>query len=214
MAVTPPPHARIRLEPATERVRRAPDPGASRALEDLRYIRETMANASAFTALSGWGLVVIGVTAVGMAILAAAQHSSRAWLAVWLAEAAMAVAIGSATTGWKARALQLPLVSGPVRKFALGFLPPMVVGSLLTVALYNSLLVGLLPGVWLLLYGTAVVAGGAFSVRIVPVMGLCFLAAGTVALFAPATWGNGLLGGAFGGLHVAFGLAIAGRHGG
>jgi len=214
MPVTPPPHARIRLEPTVERARRAPDRGASRALEDLRYIRETMANASAFTALSGWGLVVIGVTAVGTAILAASQHSSRSWLAVWLAEAATAVAIGSVTTGWKARALQLPLVSGPVRKFALGFLPPMVVGSLLTVAMNNPLMIGLLPGVWLLLYGTAVVTGGAFSVRIVPVMGLCFLAAGTVALFAPATWGNWLLAGAFGGLHIAFGLAIAGRHGG
>ena len=66
----------------------------------------------------------------------------------------------------------------------------------------------------LLLYGTALVAGGALSVRIVPVMGLAFMALGIAALGAPAAWGNAFMAAGFGGLHIVFGLVIARRYGG
>ena len=114
----------------------------------------------------------------------------------------------------KARAAKMPLLSGPGRKFVLSFSPPMAVGALLTFVLYRAGLMEAIPGVWLLLYGTAVVAGGAFSVKIVPVMGLCFMGAGVIALFAPVAWAPWILGAAFGGLHIAFGIPIARRHGG
>ena len=114
----------------------------------------------------------------------------------------------------KARAAKMPLLSGPGRKFVLSFSPPMAVGALLTFVLYRAGMIDLIPGVWLLLYGTAVVAGGAFSVKIVPVMGLCFMAAGVLAVFSPVSWNDWILGAAFGGLHIAFGIPIARSHGG
>jgi hypothetical protein len=114
----------------------------------------------------------------------------------------------------KARQANVPLLAGPGRKFALSFAPPMFTGAVLTVVLFHAGHVGAIPGVWLLLYGTGVVTGGSFSIRIVPLLGLCFMVLGTVALFCPAAWGNALLAAGFGGLHIIFGAIIARDYGG
>jgi hypothetical protein len=184
------------------------------ALENLRYIRQTMEQAGSFTAVPGWGGVAMGTTALAAAFWAARQSTPEAWLAIWLAEAALAATIGTLAMMRKARAANVPLLSGPARKFALGLAPPLMAGALLTLALYPAGLVTTLPGVWLLLYGTAVVTGGAFSVRPVPLMGLGFMLVGTAALFAPSAWGNLFMAAGFGGLQILFGLIIARRYGG
>jgi hypothetical protein len=192
----------------------APRPLHDRALDNLRYIRQTMERAASFTAVPGWGLAVVGATALGAALLAGRQPTPELWLATWLGEAVVALAIGGAAMVRKAFAVHDPLLSGPGRRFGLSFLPPMVVGGLLTVALRRAGLWHALPGTWLLLYGAGCVTGGAFSVRIVPVMGLCFMLVGSVALLGPAAWGNWWMAAGFGGLHLAFGAIIARRHGG
>ncbi len=191
-----------------------PVPIDEHARDNLRFIRETMEGAASFTAVPGGGGVVIGITALGAALVAARQPSTEARLATWLGEGALALAIAGWTTVRKARAAKIPLLSRPTQKFLLSFAPPLFVGALLTFALYRADLAGILPGVWLLLYGTGIVTGGAFSVKIVPVMGLCFMMAGAVALFCPVSWGNGFLAAGFGGLHIVFGVWIARRHGG
>lgn len=185
-----------------------------RAMDDLRFIRETMLNASSFTVISGWGEVLVGMTAIAAGLFATQSVGSMRWLGTWLAEAALSIAIGGLATAWKGRALNLPLISGPIRKFVLSFAPPILVGAVLTGVLVRAGLFDAVPGTWLLLYGTGVVTGGAFSVRIVPVMGLCFMGLGVLALFSPAAWGNWWLMGGFGLLHVLFGIFIARRHGG
>ncbi len=184
-----------------------------RAMDNLRFIRDTMERAGSFTAVPGWGQVAIGVTAFVAAWLAARQPTSLAWLVVWLGEGLLALAIGATTLARKARVVNSSLLTGPGRRFGLSFLPPMVVGGLLTFALYFAGVQRLIPPTWLLLYGTGIITGGAFSVRIVPVMGMAFLALGTGALFAPSL-GNWFLAAGFGGLHVVFGAIIARRHGG
>ena len=191
------------------------DPALSdRALDNLRYIRDTMERAGTFTAISGWGIAAVGLVAVIAAIVSRAR-SSVAWMVgTWVVTAAVCIALSLALTARKARRSKLSMVSGPAQKLALAFSPAMVVGALLTAALLRIGANDLLPGVWLLLYGTAVVAGGAFSVRIIPVMGLCFMVLGAAALFAPPGVGQWLMVAGFGVVHVVFGIQIARRHGG
>jgi hypothetical protein len=184
------------------------------AMDDLRFIRQTMEEAGSFTAVPGWGTVAIGASALGAALVASLQHAPATWLATWMAEATVALAIAAVTMSRKARGAGLSLFSGPGRRFALSFAPPLFAGAVLTFVLFSAGRTGVLPGLWLLLYGTGVVTGGAFSVRIVPVMGLCFMLAGSVALFLPAAWGNAVMAVGFGLIHAVFGVLIARRHGG
>ncbi|MGH7613816.1 MAG: hypothetical protein ACREMW_07235 [Gemmatimonadales bacterium] len=191
----------------------SPQPLADRALDNLRYIRATMERAGSFTAVPGWGQVAIGATALVASVVAARQTSTLNWLVTWLVEAIVALAIGGWTMVRKARAVNDSILTGPGRRFGLSFLPAVIVGGLLTAALYLGGVREPIPAVWLLLYGTGVMAGGAFSVPIVPLMGLGFLVLGAVALFAPGA-GNWLLAAGFGGLHIVFGFWIARRYGG
>jgi len=189
-------------------------PLQDRALENLRFIRDTMERAGSFTGVPGWGGVGMGVTALVAAWLASLQPTVERWLLTWVAEGWLAFAIGGIAMVRKAGAGDSPVTSRPGRRFVLALTPPILVGGILTLALYRAGFTTLLPGVWLLLYGAAVVTGGAMSVPIVPVMGVCFLMLGTVALFGPAAWGDLLLAAGFGGVHIGFGVWIARRHGG
>jgi hypothetical protein len=192
----------------------APIPIDARAADHLRYIRETMENAAEFTAVPGWGGVTMGATALAAAYLAARQASSGMWLTVWLAEVFVAVAIAAPAAATKARRANSSLFRGPGRKFVLSFAPPIIVGGFLTLVLFKLGALAILPGVWLLLYGTAIVTGGAFSVRAVPIMGLCLMVLGAAALFSPARWGNLYMAAGFGVVQIAFGFWIALRYGG
>jgi hypothetical protein len=185
------------------------------AAENLRFIREAMTRATEFTAVPGWGGVAIGVTAIVAAAISGPPDGSRRWLLIWLADAVVAATIALVAMALKARRTGLPLSSGsPAFKFALAYLPPLVAGMVLTPVFATMGLMARLPGCWLLLYGTAAATGGAFSARIVPLMGVCFMALGVVAFAAPAAWGHWLMAAGFGGLHIAFGLVIARRYGG
>jgi hypothetical protein len=185
-----------------------------RAMDDLRFIRRTMERGPAFTAVPGWGGVGMGVSALVAALLASTRPTAEGWLAVWLTEAVVAIGIGTWAMRRKARRAGLLLLSGTGRKFVLSFLPPAIAGALLTFALHGAGDLGLVPGTWLLLYGASVVTAGTFSVKVVPVMGLCFMAMGGIALSAAPAWGDPLLAAGFGGLHLVFGFYIARKHGG
>ena len=183
-------------------------------MDNLRFIRQTMEAAATFTAVSGWGTVLIGATAFGAALLASVTHSPTRWLFIWLCEACLSMGISVYSMAIKARAAKLPLWSEPARKIVFSFAPPMIVGALLTLLFYERGLLGLLPGVWMLLYGVGVIAAGTFSVRIIPVMGIAFMGVGMVALFAPPSWATACMAAGFGALHLFFGTLIARRHGG
>lgn len=204
MATSPPP------------LRPVPEPRSLHlhAIRDLRFIRQTMERAGSFTAVPGWGGVAVGVTALAAAWIARQQTSDLTWLAVWLAEAATAAVIGGWATLRKARAVGSSLLRGAGRKFLFGLGPPILAGGGLTLALFRLGATQALPGMWLLLYGVGTVSAGTFSVRVIPVMGLCFMLLGMATLLVPAAWGNACMALGFGGLHLVFGFVIARRHGG
>jgi hypothetical protein len=199
----------------------APRPLRDRALDNLQFIRSTMERAGSFTAVPGWGMVVLGATALAASWFAGSPPaapvygaSQNRWLWVWMFEALLGAGIGVAALLYKALRAGDTIVNGPGRRFGLSVLPPFLVGALLTFVLWQAKQLQLLPAVWLLCYGAGIVTGGAFSMRIVPVMGICFMILGAAALFGPVGWQAWLLAGGFGGLHILFGSIIARRYGG
>jgi hypothetical protein len=194
--------------------RPAPRALHAHALDELRFVRATMERAAAFTAVPGWGGVMMGMTALGASLLAGAPPSGPPRGSILLGEALLAAAIALAGMAHKARATGTPLAATPARRFALACAPPLAAGVVLTAVFAGHGLIERLPGCWLLLYGVSLTTGGTFSVRIVPIMGVVFMALGTAACFAPAGWGHYFMAAGFGGAHIAFGLVIARRYGG
>ena len=184
-----------------------------RAYRDLRYIRETMERAGSFTAVPGWGGVLMGVTALLAVIVTFRMESRELWFFTWMAEAVMASAIGVLGTLKKAR-IPRTILQGPGRKFAMSLLPAFIGGAILTGALYQQQLFGLMPGVWLLFYGVGVMSCGTYSVKVVPLMGLGFMFLGSAALIAPWYWAQWSMAAGFGGLQIIVGGVIARRYGG
>lgn len=197
---------------------RLPAPIHAHALDNIRYIRDTMAQSGQFTAVPGWGGVAMGATAIAAAIVSGPPDQSLRWITIWFAEAAAAAAIALVTMARKARRSGTPFwTSRPgtsAHRFALAFVPPLIAAMVITPVFALTDLAARLPGCWLLLYGAAAATGGAFSVRIVPIMGACFMALGAVAFAAPAALGHWFMAAGFGGLHIVFGWMIARRYGG
>jgi hypothetical protein len=194
-----------------------PDPPPAlheRAMDNLRYIRETMERSTAFTGVPGWGEVAIGCTALVATVFAATQSTFAGWLSVWIAEGLISLLIVGWSMDRKARAVNMPLMSGPGRKAIFSLSPPLIAGAVLTMVLIRARFTSAIPGAWLLLYGTGVVTGGMFSVPAVPLMGLCFMFLGAAALFVPPAFSDWFMGAGFGGLHLIFGIIIARKYGG
>lgn len=206
---------RLRLDQQPEAVQQA-DPASlqAHALQNLQFIRETMERAGSFTAVSGRGQIAVGFIALAAAVAASRAPTPEAGVLCWLAAAVLSVAVAAYAMVLKARATHTPLLSGPGRKFVSSFAPPVASGAILTAAVMLAGRLEWLPGIWLLLFGTAVATGGAFSVRVVPIMGVCFIVLGGLALLGPASFGNALMAIGFGGVHLVFGIIIAVKYGG
>jgi len=191
-----------------------PERLSDRAIDNLRYIRETMERSSSFTAVPGYGGMLMGVTAIAAAYVASLQPTKEAWLIAWLAEATLAAAIGLLAMWQKSRIVGQSLFSAQGRKFAFGFAPPLMAGVAITLGLFRYLQYEVMVPVWMLCYGAAVVTGGAVSVKAVPIMGWLFITAGIAAFTMPSAFGNYFMAATFGLLHVIFGAIIARRYGG
>ncbi|HEY3055961.1 MAG TPA: hypothetical protein VGK31_08540 [Thermoanaerobaculia bacterium] len=185
------------------------------ALHNIRYIRDAMERATAFTSIPGWGGFVIGVTAIMTSVYAARfAVQPRLWVMAWLAEALVAMTIAAIAMFRKARSANVSFIAAPARRFFISYSAPLIAGALITVTLIRANTFAPLPAVWLLLYGASFISSGAFSIRAVPIMGICFMILGIAACFVSLPFGNILLGAGFGILHIIFGIIIARSYGG
>jgi hypothetical protein len=185
-----------------------------RAMDNLQFIRETMERSTHFTAVPGYGGIFMGLTAIGAAFIANQQNLTKDWLLVWAVEGVLAFAIGLFAMWQKSKIANVLLNSAPAKKFAMSFLPPLICACVITIGLWRLGHFETLIPVWILLYGAAVVTGGSFSVKAVPIMGWCFIALGTLTFLLPANFGNSMMALSFGVLHIVFGAIIARRFGG
>lgn len=206
--------AKLKAFQADDRTREKAINIGDRAIDNLAFIRETMERSTHFTAVPGYGGMLMGVTAIVAAYIAQQQEFQIAWLRVWLVEAVLAFAIGLLAMWQKAKIAGGPLISTPAKKFASGFAPPLIVGTAITLGLWRYEFYQMMAPVWMLCYGAAVVCGGAYSVRVIPVMGWCFITLGAAAFALPAVYGNWLMALSFGVMHVIFGAVIGRRYGG
>jgi hypothetical protein len=193
-----------------------PEPQAlhARADDNLRFIRDAMSRAGQFTAIPGWGGVIMGASALATAALASRSGDRSTWLAWWFGDAVFAVVVAAITMSRKARRLELPMFAAPARRFAFAYIPPLASGGVLTPVFISNGLSARLPGCWLLLYGAAIAVGGTLSIRVVQAMGVLFMALGAASFVAPPQYGDAFMAAGFGGLHIVFGLIIARKHGG
>ena len=206
--------AKLSAAKTDERVTDEPVNIGDRAIDNLQFIRETMERSTHFTAVPGYGGMLMGVTAVAAAYIASTQPTTSGWLVTWLAEVFLAFAIGLLAMWQKSRIVGTPLASAPARKFALAFAPPLVAGVVVILGLWRYEHYEVMAPVCMLCYGAAVVCGGAYSVGVVPIMGWCFMAVGALAFALAPAYGNPLMAASFGGLHIIFGAIIARRYGG
>jgi hypothetical protein len=184
-----------------------------RAEEDLRFIRDAMGRGAAFTCVPGVGGVFMGLVGLAAAVVASQAGSPRAWLGVWVAAGLLGFAVGVLALLRKSRREAHRPAEAAARRFAFALIPPLVAGAALTAALAAAGLFPFLPGIWLLLYGCAVVGAGVLSVPVVPLFGGSLVLLGLAALVLPGQ-GNLLLGLGFGAGHLVCGAVVAQRHGG
>ncbi len=191
-----------------------PTPIDAGAVENLRYIRNTIEAAGTFTTVPGKGCIAMGITALAAAALESVPDLASSWLQIWVGAAIMAAAAALFFMEEKAKAQGLSLRSAVARRFFMTLVPAFLAGGVLTAALVDDVARSSITGLWLLLYGCGLAACGVFAIPAVLVAGLAFMAFGTVALGLPAAWSPAILALGFGGLHIALGVIILRDHGG
>ena len=184
------------------------------AAANLRYIRDTIEAAHAFTLVPGRGCIFMGLIALVAASLELFASLAPYWLSLWLTAAVLAGAAALFEMAEKARREGVSLRRTVAMRFFMTLAPSFLVGGILTAALHDSVERDVLAGIWLLCYGAGVSASGVASIPIVLIAGCTFMGLGAVTLTAPPAWAPVLLAAGFGGIHLVLGAIVMRRHGG
>jgi hypothetical protein len=183
----------------------------SHALGTLNYIRASIDAAGAF-AVPGTAGIAMGAVGLAAAGVASIPALAGYWLLIWLLAATLAAGLGVVLVARHRSGIGLPLYCGPARRFVLCLCPALLAGGVLTAVLCQAGEARLVPGVWLLLYGCAVLSATMMTapvmMRLIGAMGALFVIGGVVAFEVSPRWHNVVLGGGFGLLHLVFGFLI------
>jgi hypothetical protein len=166
------------------------------------------------SAVSGTGLMLNAMIAVAAMAIAADIDPLRERLIVWIGAAFVAPVVCGLATRRKALRNQLLLIGDRGRRFLFCLAPVLAVGGVMTLALWRTPEIVLLPGLWTMLYGCGVLAAGAYAVAPIVQMGACFVVLGLFIHAVPAEASNMLLGLSFGGLNFYYGFQVYRHHGG
>src|ERR1700722_12344950 len=189
----------------------APAAIESRALGTLAYIRTSIESSGSMD-VPGMAGIVMGIIGVLAAVVVAQPRWANHWLGIWLGAAAVALLLGSALVARQIARRGHSRYFGPLRKFLLCLCPALLAGAVLTLALGTAGLTSVIPGMWLLLYGCAVLSASTVTVssiaRLICIMGALFVVLGSMTFALPATTHTAMLGLGFGVLHILFGILI------
>jgi hypothetical protein len=180
----------------------------SHAAATLRYIRSSMEAATAFTVPGAAG-IAMGVVGLLATLLSVIPSLAVHWLNIWLAAAIIGAVNGGMLVIRPASIQRLALSGTPIRKFAICLAAPLFGGAVLTAVLSTHDALDVIPGTWLLLYGSALIAASVTTTRAIGVMGASFMVLGLFAFLLPMKLQILALGAGFGGLHLMFGWWIS-----
>lgn len=183
----------------------------SRALGTLDYIRASIDSSSSLD-VPGMAGIVMGSIGILATIVVSRPRWTPHWLSIWLTAAALAFVLGGVLVARQITSRGRTRYLGPARKFLLCVCPSLIAGAVLTTVFVASGMTGFIPGMWLLLYGCAVLSASTVTVagvaRLLCIMGASFVALGSMAFALPAAMHTALLGLGFGVLHILFGILI------
>lgn len=181
------------------------------ALGTLAYIRATIESSSSMD-VPGMAGIVMGMVGVLATVVVSLPHWAPHWLGIWLGAAAIALLFGGALVARQIGIRGQARYWGPARKFLLCLCPALLAGAVLTWVLYAADAAAVIPGMWLLLYGCAVLSASTVTnagiTRLVGIMGALFVALGAMTFALPVAAHTAMLGLGFGALHIIFGLLI------
>lgn len=156
--------------------------------------------------------IVMGIIGVLAAIVVSLPRWTPHWLGIWLVAAAIALLLGGASVARQVARRGRTRYLGPARKFLLCLCPALLAGAVLTLVFAAAGMTSVIPGMWLLLYGCAVLSASTVTsagiARYIGIMGALFVALGSMTFALPAWAHTAMLGLGFGVLHIIFGILI------
>lgn len=193
------------------------------AAEHLQVIRTLMERSALYRRALAPIMIYTGVLGVvgGVAGLVLHIGAAQAFIGYWAGVGLLALGGSFLLVRRQALKESEPFWSPPTRRVAQALVPPLFAGSVagllgLIGPGWDFLQTWALPAFWMVLYGCALAAAGFFMHRGIKLLGWLFVLCGC-ALMATRCHGGGMcspadghwmMGGVFGGLHLAYGIYL------